>query len=149
MKIVFMYDKWSFVSWAIRKFTRSEFSHVAIMDEHDVYEASQTANEVIKYSAGYIYKPGRVIKVIDIKSDFNQTMAMRTAVLEELGKPYDYMAIVGFLVDRYWQDDRKWFCSEFTAYVLMKGGVKLNLGLLGRITPGDLWGALYTNYGRG
>ena len=56
------------------------------------------------------------------------------------GKPYDGTAIVAFIVDRDWQENDMWFCSELIAAALCdcqwftyKLAVKAN-----KIDPGDL-----------
>jgi len=55
----------------------------------------------------------------------------------QLGKPYDRLAILGFLLDRRWRDDDAWFCSELQARALEVNRVfaqRLYLGA-SKITP--------------
>lgn len=40
----------------------------------------------------------------------------------QLGKPYDKLAIIGFLVGRNWRDEDAWFCSELGGRVGEIGG---------------------------
>jgi uncharacterized protein YycO len=57
------------------------------------------------------------------------------ALFDQLLKPYDYAGIFGFVANRDWQEDDKWFCSELVMYCLMKAGIKiLNVEHLSRIT---------------
>lgn len=58
-----------------------------------------------------------------------------TALFSQIGKKYDYAGIIGFVANRDWQEDNKWFCSELVMYCLMKAGIKiLNVEHLNRIT---------------
>lgn len=60
-------------------------------------------------------------------------------LFEQLGKPYDYAGISGFIINRDWQEDDKWFCSELIMYCLMKANIKiLNIEHLNRITPNHM-----------
>jgi uncharacterized protein YycO len=60
------------------------------------------------------------------------------ALLQE-GKPYDFMAILGFIFKRDWQNDSKWFCSELVAWAFQEGGMHLiNAEHLNRVSPRDL-----------
>jgi len=50
-----------------------------------------------------------------------------TAVLSQLGKPYDAGGIVSFITGRYprnfnWQDENKWFCDELFVWACVNGG---------------------------
>ena len=60
----------------------------------------------------------------------------------QLGKPYDFTAIFGILIDRNWREDDSWFCSELVAWACEKAGVYLlsKSFQLNRIFP-DLIGA--------
>jgi len=59
--------------------------------------------------------------------------------LTQIGKPYDYCAIIAFPFRREWQDDQAWFCSEFALWAFQKEGYNiLNSKHLERIVPRDL-----------
>lgn len=47
----------------------------------------------------------------------------------KLGKPYDYTGILGLGVNRDWQENDRWFCSEDVADTLKRAGLQLT-GLL-------------------
>lgn len=42
---------------------------------------------------------------------------------EQLGKPYDWTAILGFLAWRDWSEPESWYCSELAAGWMQQGGV--------------------------
>jgi uncharacterized protein YycO len=58
----------------------------------------------------------------------------------QIGRPYDWAAIVGFALRRDWHRNDKWFCAEFVAEAFHQ--VRYDLlrfdGLVDRITPRDL-----------
>lgn len=59
--------------------------------------------------------------------------------LTQLGKPYDYSALLGFIFRRNIQDPKSWFCSELVAWAFEKEGYPLlNSHNYYRITPRDL-----------
>jgi hypothetical protein len=57
----------------------------------------------------------------------------------QTGKPYDRLAILGFIIARDWRDESAWFCSELAARALEVAGVLPPLSLTpNKITPGAL-----------
>jgi uncharacterized protein YycO len=59
---------------------------------------------------------------------------------KQLGKPYDFSALVGILAHRDWHSEDSWFCSELVAAAFEAGGkpLLLNIENVDRITPGML-----------
>jgi hypothetical protein len=54
----------------------------------------------------------------------------------QLGKPYDWRAILGFLCNRDWRQDDSWICSELQARALEVAGLAPSLYLAAnKITP--------------
>jgi uncharacterized protein YycO len=64
----------------------------------------------------------------------------------QIGKPYDRMAILGFIVGRDWMDPGAWICSELLCAAAQSADIMQPLVLTAnRITPNDLtliWSAL-------
>jgi len=58
----------------------------------------------------------------------------------QVGKPYDWKAIIGMGLRRDWHDDSKWFCSELVegAFDFVHWPLVRDADLLDRITPRDL-----------
>jgi len=119
----------------IRALTWSEWSHVAILlDDDTVVEAtwpkvrhvplatllaSHTEYAIVRYHGG--------VSVAD-------------AALSQVGKPYDVLALFGFLVHRNWQSTGKWFCSELVAWAFNEGKYPLfNSDNIFRVTPQNIW----------
>ena len=56
---------------------------------------------------------------------------------EQVGKPYDYGAVLSFAWGAPWSERRKWFCSELCAAALAHAGI-ITVPRVRRISPGDL-----------
>jgi len=57
----------------------------------------------------------------------------------QVGKPYDYRCILGFLFDRDWHEDDSWICSELQMAALQAGSIIPKLIVTpNKITPGTL-----------
>lgn len=57
----------------------------------------------------------------------------------QLGKKYDWTALVGFVLRANWAKPSRWFCSELAAAVIQAAGRRLLREELSRVTPGLLW----------
>jgi hypothetical protein len=70
-------------------------------------------------------------------------------LFSQIGKPYDKMAILGFIVGRNWEDPGAWICSELQCAAAISADILKPLCLTAnRITPNDLtllWSALGAN----
>lgn len=77
--------------------------------------------------------------ILCIEATEEQEKIYYDTLYKQLGKPYDYLGVIGFISNRDWQEDDKWFCSELKMYCLNKAGIKiLNFEYLNRITPPDM-----------
>tara|TARA_B100000700_G_C15063644_1_gene867827 strand:- start:4436 stop:4852 length:417 start_codon:yes stop_codon:yes gene_type:complete len=119
------------LSWAIRFFTRSRWSHVGVVSNGMVYESVFGEGVRISSLKSFTKKyPRYAIAAIPC----NQSVAIE-AIKKELGKPYDLKAIFGLLLWRKWDKKNAWFCSELVAHasgLFRKTGIK-------RVTPEDIW----------
>ena len=83
---------------------------------------------------GYAYWPLRV--VYDIPSTAAQEQQFWTFLYQQIGKPYDKLAIMAFLFNRNWRDGDAWFCSELQARALECAGIlKPSLLPANKVTP--------------
>ncbi len=65
--------------------------------------------------------------------------AVLRAALSQLGKPYDYTAMAGFITRRDWQEQDSWFCSELVAWAFEQAGKPLiRTDGLYKVSPRDL-----------
>jgi hypothetical protein len=57
----------------------------------------------------------------------------------QIGKPYDKIAILAFLIGRDWRDTSAWFCDELAASALETAGLIQPLAVPeNKLTPGSL-----------
>lgn len=62
-----------------------------------------------------------------------------SALVSQINKPYDYAGVVGLVFNRDWEEEDKWFCSEFIMYGFKHGGINLlRTNNLSRISPKDI-----------
>lgn len=135
MKVLFCTSN-NISSRLIRWVTWSSWSHVAIIDGDEVIEA--------------VWPRVRVAPLADVlNSHTNYTVvnipcpdeeAAISWALSQVGKPYDLFGMLGLGFNRDWQDDSKWWCSEFVTGGALNGRNQLfRDGLLHRINPQHLW----------
>lgn len=138
MKIL-QYRGTSFLSWGIRFQTRSKYSHSAIlMDDGTVVEAWTNG---VRRVGGISddHKAGTEVDIFTIDYDFDTARAQLFA-LDQVGKKYDYWAILRFITRRDEPADDKWFCSELVAAACHDGGCDLLSPRMphGHISPRDI-----------
>ena len=122
--ILLAYQGVSPLSRLIRWQTRSIYSHIAISHEGQVVEALGTRGRVV-LAENYrqYHTPGTVVDVLDVPG-VDPDLAWDFA-LEQVGKPYDYRAIVKFVTRRPATENGRWFCSELASAACSAGGVEL------------------------
>lgn len=137
MKIIYC-SKPSLVSWLIRIFTWSRFSHTAIVED-DVYiiDSTMTHGGVQRRRLAEIIEEYPTLVIVDVAVE-DETKALEFA-RSQLGKPYDWTAIVGFIMRRDWADESDWFCSELAEASITAGGRVRFRESLSRITPEISW----------
>jgi uncharacterized protein YycO len=121
---------------AIRVFTWSDWSHVAIIDGDFLVEAVWPTVRVSSLSSAKRFYSRYCVADMPTKDD----RAVIEAARSQIGKPYDVSALFGFLARREWQKTDKWFCSELVAWSFAQGGAPLfRPGTFSRVTPQHLW----------
>ena len=123
-------------SWLIRALTWSSWSHAAIVNGYECVEATWPRVRQVD-----------TLQVVTAHSDFvlidlpcvNPSAAWEAAI-SQVGKPYDWLALAGFLVHRDWAATGRWFCSELVAWSFFKAGSPLYRPEdTHRVTPEMLW----------
>ena len=73
------------------------------------------------------YDKGRFSRqlFVPIPATPEQTDAFHTFLRAQIGKPYDFEAIVGIVAQRDWRDDKAWMCSELVAAGLYQGKARI------------------------
>ncbi len=63
----------------------------------------------------------------------------------QIGKPYDWLGVLGIGLHRDWQEDDRWQCSEFAGMVLKAGGVEpYRAEAMRRLDPQHLFSLNYS-----
>lgn len=114
----------------IRWVTWSEFSHVDfVMPDGRLLGARGDGVRV--------RNPYGVYQFIRAEVDAPDSVLERA--ISQIGKPYDYTAIVGFLFRRNWQLREAWDCAELVAWAFSaEGHAILSTSDYHRITPRDI-----------
>ncbi|MBX9687082.1 MAG: hypothetical protein K2X27_10295 [Candidatus Obscuribacterales bacterium] len=128
----------SVVSQAIRAVTWSEYSHVDLIVKSNAGLALLGAQaDGVKLRTWNYCQPTKILNLYaDVPDKAGEQVFEFTHA--QIGKPYDYTALVGNLLHRDWQEDDSWFCSELIAAAFDKAGYPLLNGSANRITPGML-----------
>lgn len=125
------------LSWAIRAGSWSRWSHVAMIDGDTVIE-SVALKGVVRTPLAERQQSDPVWKISAIPCSAPD--AVLAAAASQIGKPYDYTAVIGLGLHRDWQRDDAWFCSELTAWAFAQGGHPLfRADAVRRVTPQHLW----------
>ena len=129
MIVAFSRD-YSISSFAIRLFTWSRWHHCGVVtkDGQHVIEASALKG-VIKTPIEEFKKRYRVVKFAELPGDGEEFS------ISQIGKKYDWLAIISIVLRLGLNRDDKWFCSELvaTASGMFRGGRS------SRVTPEHLW----------
>jgi len=121
----------------IRWGTWSEYSHVDIVMPDGNLLGARLHQGVQVRPPNY----AKFSKSLRMSVAMNDREAQRfyEAARSQVGKPYDWKAILGFAVRRDWQDEGQWFCSELALWCAMQAGLRmLNLDRIDRCSPETL-----------
>lgn len=137
MKLVFSTTR-SPVSAVIRYATWSKYSHVELLTpDNTLLGADALARKVIEIPVEERLK--KVSKFVVMDSIHIDSFDVTNIARTQLGKPYDWGALLGWGFKRDWQEDDRWMCSELIAWVAETNGTPLlNADGFHRITPRDL-----------
>lgn len=139
VRVVFTRKRQPF-SALLRAFLWSRWSHVAIIDGDEVIDATGE-NGVSVRSLSQLLGDASEHEIVDIPAA--DPRAVIAAARAQVGKPYDWLGVLGIGFRRRWQNDTSWFCSELVAHAFAAGGSPLVRVEAWRITPRDLYLPLY------
>lgn len=138
--ITFVFSTWhSFFSYVISLFTFSLWSHVEVVFDDKAYGA------VYPRGVGWTWLTNRVANsnkavAITVPLTDGEYKALREFIEAQVGKKYDLAGVLLFPINRRWQDDDAWFCSELIAAALVHVGYPgaALFRLSRRVTPSQL-----------
>lgn len=104
----------------IRAFEGGQWDHVAVVDGDNVIEATALHGVRHRPRADLLAdRPQHQVVHVDLP---DERAALKFA-RSQVGKPYDWTAILGFLLWRDWSKTRRWYCSELAAQACAAGGL--------------------------
>jgi uncharacterized protein YycO len=125
-------------SYLIRAFTWSQWSHCVVVEsDSSVIDSTFAHGGVCRRPLASVYAESSKVEAVDIPLP-DEAAAIGYAVAQ-IGKPYDWKAVVGFILHRNWADDSAWFCNELAEACLAAGGKKRFREEISRITPRESW----------
>lgn len=119
--LAFSYDPNSPVSRVIRYMTRGTYSHVALVYGDEAIESSggsRPRGVRLVPTAAVVRRPNCVLRRIP----HPRPRAVFNAARTQLGKPYDYLYLLGWIFRRKWQDPRMWVCHELIVWAAAQAG---------------------------
>lgn len=124
-------------SGLIRLTTWSAWSHVDLIDGQSVIGAVAFHGVERELLATRLANASRAAVMTIPCEDARGVIA---AAASQIGKPYDWMGVLGISVHRNWQELDRWFCSEMAAWAFHAAGRTLfRPDALHRVTPQHLW----------
>lgn len=138
LPVIALYEGTSILSLIIRFRCWSRYSHAAwLCSDGSVIEAWQRGGVRHVASVSSQHTPGTVVRIYDVPGV--DRVAVESFLTSQIGKPYDFFAILGFVFRRPFPHLRpKWFCSELVSTACDKGGVRLLNKPAWKTSPGDI-----------
>lgn len=131
------------VSKVIRWRTGSPWSHVALLDDTGGNLIEAWATKGVRARAPLVPKASDAVELVRIYSP--SAVDVWLNAVSQLGKPYDWMAVIGLGLGQSWNSNEKWFCSELAAWSLEAAGIHTVFERVSRVTPGMLYEAVHSH----
>lgn len=134
---VFFSDSDQPASKLIRSVTWSQYSHVGFYDRStgNVIDSRMKNKGVTEYS----FEKLKLEYPRIIMRSFPEVPREALAIARsQIGKGYDWTALLGIGLHRDWQEDDKWFCSELVAWVCAQAGNPIINKETYRVVPQDV-----------
>ena len=126
--MIALYRGTSGLSKAIRFINWSDYSHAAYIDVDttEVFEAWKGGVRKVANLSDQ-HDPGTEVDLFVVEATPEQNQAVKKFLVSQVGKGYDYAAIMGFLIrrDEAPEDQTKWFCSELVFAAYQSAGIDL------------------------
>ena len=110
--MIALYKGTSALSRLIRWRTWSDYSHAAwVFPDHSVIEAWKGG---VTHAPGILagHAPDTEVHLVTLDLTIEQRWAVQDFLIAQIGKPYDYAGILGFLTASKTENPDRWFCSE-------------------------------------
>ena len=117
----------SLVSKVIKWRTNGVYSHVGEIKNLETLSelSSFEGNGGVGFTDPSFHKRGTPYDIFELEVTKKQEREFRLFKEKQIGLEYDFLGILGFFVNRDFQSQDKWFCSELESYSCMKAGVDI------------------------
>ena len=136
--LAFSYNNKSIISWLVKVFTWSKYSHVALVDPKTTWAIEADNTHGVQYrllSSFFKFSPPEIRRIRHKNPE-----GVIAAAKSQIGKRYDYGFVFGWFFRRKWQDQEKWACSELIAWAAEKAGQPIFVHeRMNRIVPEHLF----------
>lgn len=140
MRVVFSRSN-TILGFLIRVLTRSDWNHCDLLFDDSILIGAisgygvQKVTLIDRLRGPYDIRSYRIDEVV-----VPNEQAAREFAEAQVGKSYDYTAVIAFLLPwrANWNVKRKWFCSELVAETINQGGLRIARDNLWRVTPNFL-----------
>jgi uncharacterized protein YycO len=126
--VIALYKGRSALSRIIEFRTWSPYSHAAWVDE-DLGQVIETweGGVGVSKTLGERHAKGTRVDLFSVTGETREArVAIRTWLMNQVGKPYDYWALLGFLArSKSMESQAKWFCSELVFQAYASCGIEL------------------------
>jgi len=140
VKLEFSRKHWQPFSWLIRWATWSEWSHVDVIMPDGSYVGARGSGGVVRHQESQDASVKQVLLVYVTQSVYDR---FYSNIESQIGKPYDWEAILGHVFRKKWDDADAWFCSELVAWAFSEAGMPLIRAAKNKVTPRDLTLSLF------
>jgi uncharacterized protein YycO len=118
--LIFTRAESSLADLTIMAFEGGTASHVGIKIGEYVIDSAMMQGGVRRHTVEDFMR-GR-IAVDEVQLYLPNPDAADAWINKQIGKPYDWSALLGFLAWRDWSDDERWYCSELGGGYMLAGG---------------------------
>lgn len=125
----------------IKIFTFSKWNHTAVLFEDNMVMDVTFFSGVRMVPLDEFKKIYKDIVELDV--EVPNEIAGRLFAEEQLGKKYDFSAILGIMFqNRHWENTDKWFCSELVERILIAAGKRRFRSEANSILPRETYAVL-------
>jgi uncharacterized protein YycO len=139
IKIIYGTDR-TISSLIVRVGTMSRFSHCGIIvDLNNIVHAMPRQGVIVQPVREF---ENRFTDLVEVEVDIPRPDLAKEFALQQIGKKYDYTAILKLVLQRRWRENDRWFCSELVEAALRAGGRQRFRDEVYRITPQQSWSVI-------
>ena len=121
--LIFVRSRKPWLDLPIRAFEGGDAGHVAVQIDGEIVDTTLSQRGVKRQPREDFLARYDVVDEVPVVLP-NPRVA-NDWLRRQVGKPYDWTAIAGFVLWRDWQDEDRWYCSELAASWMREGGARM------------------------